>query len=96
MTKQERNKIQNLESAAWGILCEAEYNYVRKHFPFCYGYAAAQLTEYMCKDSELRALSFSWHAYNLVAVELGVEQLYNARARKFSRLTWEWLEGIKQ
>lgn len=97
MTKQEISKILILESEAWDALCEAEYYYVRERFPRGYGYTNAQLTEYFAEDNDLRAHRASWAAYSRVLEVLGLcpEYTISASARKYSQLTWQWLEGIK-
>lgn len=95
MTKHERNKIQDLESAAWEKLCIAEYHYVRERFPFGYGYEKAQLTNYRVENNELRALLYSWHAYDSVMIELGIPTEHSEQALKYSKLSMNWLEGIK-
>ena len=96
MTRKEKNKIQELEAEAWEALCKAEYYYVRKRFPFGYGYANAQRTLYTIEDMNLRDLSCKWRAYNFVAIELKTGTQFSSTAHKYNRLTYEWLEGIQK
>lgn len=95
MTNKEISKVLILEYEAWKALCEAEYYYVREHFPRGYGYTNAQLTRYIAEDKCLRAHQASWAAYSRVLGVLGLCSEVNIPARKYSQLTWEWLEGIK-
>lgn len=95
MTKKEVKKIQRLESHALDLLLEEEYNYVRAHFPFGYGYEKAQLTNYCVKNNGLHALLYSWYAYDSVMIELGIPTEHSEQALKYSKLSMNWLKGVR-
>lgn len=94
MTKEEVKKIQRLESHAWDLLCEEEYEYVKANFPFGYGYEKAQLTNYILKNNGLHALLYSWHAFSSVMEELRIPTAHSARAVEYGDSTMNWLRGV--
>ena len=94
MTKKEKNKIQELEVAAWESYCKAKYEYVIEHFPFGYGCSNAYNTLYTTEERDVRALFMRWKAYNFIALELEAGTQFSSIAQKYNMLTYEWLEGI--